>query len=446
MRTIVHSRNYLIRYLLCFLGCTLLFFFLPEALGWPVRMGGFFLIFALAVLVYPIRGAEPSPLSWSNILKKLQIIWGWQCVSALVVVCLQLILQRLFTGSTASEGWTQVPFFTAELFAKLVVAATISSLLAHAVYRTKRPLTVAPIFPKGSDSTTRLVIMVNTWIRDACTMTGIVGFSASLLLLVNLWGNHASNHSLAIEFSALITFFMTQLCQTWSRRLCNQYGFLWVLVSFSAIFLLSLSGATRLLNGLPAFSTPSFLAPPLSLTTTSILCQSLSMLILAPLIFRSAAVSQGLSLRTMLIGQCLNPYLILVFLTNVWRPWLLALITTLKASNSAMTFICSFILVCSLIYLGSSWFANLLERLFINEREHYSPRLRSLFNRKLQLQLALWFLIFSLHLSSIAVILITTVAGGSLLAYYNLYFVFWGRVKDYQLSKNRQSLSGNNHD
>lgn len=434
MQKLVHSHNYLTRYLLFYVVGILLYCFYPPGFAWPLRLSWCFLPFALLLLLHPIGALRCGHIALTvpQTLKRFHTIWLWQGLALCVSVMLYLNIRQLFNFSALAQPWPPSPFLAHEFGNKLLVMATCTTILAFVVMRHERPLTITPLFKTGANALTRLIIFGNTWLRDASVMVGMISLTSSTLLLTRLLG--WQNPPLLLECCLVLSFIGSKSARgrRLLRRLCQQHGFAWVLFLLLGVFLSALALSQWLAQPLLAYlpRSPSFFHQTLNPTNATILMESLSMLVITPLLFRVVPYCRGLSLKTAILGQFLNPYFIALGLSQLWHPWLNEALIMLGHSKLALAAMSIGLFCGSLCYLGSAWFARLVEQLFTNEQWHYPSRLRQFFNQRLQVHFLLWLLIFGLGLSPIAMILITSVAAGTLLAYFHFYFLLWRRVND----------------
>ncbi len=436
MQRINFNANYFFRYIICFIGSAILYYGFPMQLAWPLKMALCFFVFTLYLLLHSksrlICGTHT--LSFKQLLKPLQVIWLWQLLALVTSMALTLIIQALLSQQNTPFLW-QETFFTVDLYAKLCVAASITAIIACLALKPKQTLTIVPLFNVGAHAASPLVIFGNTWLREASCTLGIIGFCASSLFLVISYFHSEPISLTAILVSSSIAFsvFKNTRLQRMSRQWCQSGHFAWTLMSLSGIFLSTLC----LLNGLlrnPWLTNSTFFSIHSSALFLSqhadLLFQSLWMLSIAPLIFRTAPYCRGMSVRTAILGQCLNPYILLLIFSHHGHSWILGCLTTFKNLPNAMPLLALSVLISSGFYLNSTWFAHLLECLFSHQQSHAPARMRPFFSRHLQLQLLLWFMVFSLKLNAVALIFISTVAAGTLLAYFYFYCFFWARTKN----------------
>ncbi len=412
------------------MGAAILYYGFPTLLAWPLKMDFAFLGFAIFIVLHSKGGLICGTSTLAvNKVKQIHTIWLWQLLNLATITVLALIMGGLFSLHTIPHVW-QTAFFTLDLYAKLCVTATITAIVAAIVLRTHRPLTIVPLFTKGSHAASPLVIFGNTWLRDASSTLGMISFSASVLVLTIPYLHAILPATILTSILLAFSVFKNNRFQHLSRQWCRSGHFAWTLLLLSGIFLscilLTNNVFKHWLPPVTFFSSGSTtqITPHLA----ALLFQSLILISSAPLIFRAAPYCQGLSVRTAILSQCLNPYLLLLFISNSYQPWLVRVLETLSHSNHAMHLLAFGLLILSSLYLDGTWFANLLERLFSHEQSHYQARMRPFLSHYLQSQLLLWFLVFSLKLTAVTIIFISTVAAGTLLVYFYFYCFFWSRT------------------
>lgn len=422
MHIIVHHRNYLIRYVLCFLAVAALSFIAPAWLPWPLRSG---LIFSLLLLYLFVRVGkrliaasitEPSTRPWRQIFA----LWGWQSFAAVYWFGLLTITHSVlhYPYTRAQHTW-----FALDAFSKIPLLALMTTMLAYVTYRYQRPLTLVAFFPIGATALTRLVIFGNTWLRDATTILCLFSVSASITYLLSTL---LATQPTAIIISFLTTAFILKArhAQRLLRRLATQYGFASSLLLITAAFF-ALLGVLKNLSlhwGLTGFQLPAFLNHLDAYT----LSQCLSLILIAPLAFKSAIYCRGLTIGQAVAAQCLNPILITAALAYYGVP----IVHDWLASDRVCSLMALLVLATSLYYGNSTWFANMTERCFTDTGyQHHGP-LRWFFNQRLQRALLVWLLIMQFGAGRIAILFLGGIALGLMIVYSYCYCFFWERLRD----------------
>lgn len=423
MHIIVHHSNYLIRYLLSFFAVAALSFIAPAWLPWPLRSSFIFslLLFYCFVrvgrrLIAPLA-TEQSTRPW----RQMVFLWGWQSFAVVYWFGLLTITHSVLQYPDTN---TQPIWFALDALSKIPLLALMTTMLAYVTYRYQRPLTFVAFFPMGSTALTRLVIFGNTWLRDATTILCLFSFSVSTTyLLAKLLGTQPAATTI---ISFLMTAFMLKArqAQRFLRRLAAQYGFASTMILITLVFF-ALLGALKTVSlhwGLAGLQPPTFLRHLDAYT----LSQCLSLILIAPLAFKTATYCRGLTIGQAVTAQCFNPILIAAALAYYGVPtmhgWL--------ASDSACNLIALLVLATSLYYGNSTWFASMAERCFTDTgHQHHGP-LRWFFNQHLQQALLIWLLIMQLGAGRIAILFLGGIALGLMIVYSYCYCFFWERLRD----------------
>lgn len=424
MRTIVHHPNYLIRYVLSFLSATAFIFISPPWLPWPLRIS---LVFSALMIYLLIRMKgrliassldTPRP-SWHQIIS----LWGWQSCAILYWLGLLSVTHSSLQYPYLSA---QPTWFMVDTLSKIPLLAIVTTLLAYVAYRYHRPLTLAAFFPLGSNALTRLVVFGNAWLRDATTILCLFGVSASVADLLSRMPLFGTQHT-AI---AIISFLMTagllkaRPIKHRLRSLASQYGFASTMgiILFAFIGLLALLYPVLATWQLSNFQLPIFLRQLDPYT----LGQCLSLMIIAPLAFKSATYCRGLSIRQAILIQCLNPGLFIGLGLYYGAP----MVHHGLLSDHGRCLVAVATLAASLYYGNSTWFASMTERCFTDTGHQKQGPLHWFFNQRLQYALLVWLLIMHLGAGRIAMIFVGGIAVGLMIVYGYFYCLFWERLRD----------------
>lgn len=424
MRTIVHHPNYLLRYALCFLSAAAFIFISPAWLPWPLRTSLLFSVLMIYLfirmkgrLIAPVPNKPPP--AWRQTIS----LWGWQSGAILYWLGLLSVSHSTlhYPNLSAQPTW-----FMLDAISKIPLLAIATSMLAYVTYRYHRPLTLVAFFPRGSHSLTRLVIFGNAWLRDATTILCLFGVSASVACLLAKTPLFGTRQAAIASISFLLTAAMLKArpIQRQIRSLATQYGF----ASTMAIILLVFIGLLAMLYTLfthwqvSDFKLPIFLCQLDAYT----LSQCLSLMIIAPLAFKSATFCRGLSIRQAILIQCLNPILFIGLGLYYGAPTVHYGFMTEQAS----CLIAVATLAASLYYGNSTWFASMTERCFTDTGHQNQGPLHWFFNQRLQYALLVWLLILQLGAGRIAMIFLGGIAVGLMIVYSYFYCLFWERLRD----------------